>query len=270
MKMIKNTLKYLSFALMLIIGLFVVKNELFVSKMESLRTPQIDKINTGMSAGEHFENQLATELDTVWQSCEKIGITKQRYESAKEQNRERYLRSDFPGGTTQISTETTQFVHGIMQEHGVDPAKVTLVGFNDISPAAATEKVIYINEPEFNNYSQAARRFVIGHELQHILHKDNSSRYTLELMCNGAKAEEMGDNKDHPLCQYNRLKEKRADVKTATRSLDWAESYLAFAQEWYKRAGEHPGITHPKNVDRIALAKDIVPYMKHNPQQVIA
>ena len=36
MKMIKNILKYLSFTLMLVIGLFVLKNEIFVSKMESI------------------------------------------------------------------------------------------------------------------------------------------------------------------------------------------------------------------------------------------
>ena len=257
MKFIKNNLKYILLALAVGLGLFVIRNQ-NIFKTVPGQTYETQSI----PASQYFGQELAKELDTVWEGFEKVGITKQRYEQAKQQHRERYLRSDFPGGTKQVSQETTQFVRGILQELGLDPTKITIVGFNDISPAAATEKVIYVNEQEFNNYSKPAQRFVIGHEIQHILHKDNCSRYTLELICN---SEVEKNQKDHPLCQYNRYKEKRADIKTATQSLEWAEGYVAFAKEWYKRAGDNPGITHPLNKDRIVLAQQIFDHVKRQP-----
>ncbi|MGE0206485.1 MAG: hypothetical protein AB7R69_01405 [Candidatus Babeliales bacterium] len=218
-----------------------------------------------LSAKEYFGQLLTQELDCVWKAFEKIGITKKRYEDAKNNYRNQYLRSDFPGGSIQVSDQTKQFVNGILKELGVDPATITITGWDDISPAAATEHIIYINEKEFSNYSLPARRFIIGHEIQHILHKDNWSRYSLELLCNN-EVEKMAGKKDHPLCQYSRFKEKRADVTMATTSKEWAEGYLAFAKEWHKRAGDNPGVTHPLNKDRVALAQDIVTHMKRSVQ----
>ena len=261
MKFIKNNLKYLALAALVVAGLLIIKKQnIFKPFTSGVQQSQTVQQVPQVSVQDYFGKELEQELNTVWKSFEKIGLTKQRYEQAKQENRSRYLRSDFPGGSRNISQKTTQFVRGIIQELGLDPATITIVGFNDISPAAATERVIYINEPEFITYSETAKRFVIGHELQHILHKDNHSRYTLELVTHN-EVEKMGNNKDHPLCQYNRFKEKRADVVMATQNKEWAQGYLTFAKEWHKRAGDNPGITHPFNKDRVVLAQNIVNYM---------
>lgn len=233
----------------------------FTKVLQTGLTTTQDKPTSALS---YFSQKLDTELEKVWTSFKTIGISKQQYDQALQNNRQKYLRSDYPNGNQPISPETRTFVQGILKEFGIDPKEITLVGWKDISPAGASEKVMYINQEELNKYSDRAKRFVIGHEIQHILHQDNFSRYTLELMLNN-QVEKMGQQKDHPLCQFNRFKETRADVKTALKGKEWAEGYLEFTKVFHKRAGNNPGITHPLIQDRIALAQEMVDYMKKQP-----
>jgi hypothetical protein len=254
----KHLLILISATLLIAGGILYSKSKKIKITVETSSIEKKDKTLT-LSAHNYFIQKLDTALQEVWKSFEKIGITKQRYQQALQEYRQKYLRSDYPNGSNQVSSDTKQFVQGILKEFGINPQEITIVGWNDISPAGASEKVIYINEKEFNTYSQDAKYFLIGHEIQHILHQDNCSRYTLELLCNynGIPTEQ---SKESPLCQYSRFKEMRADVKTALKGKNWAQGYLDFAKEFHKRAGNNPGITHPLIQDRIALAQEILHY----------
>lgn len=258
MKFEKKHLVLVSATLLIAGGILFSKSKKIKITVQTSSTEKKDTTSI-LSAQNYFTQKLDNVLQEVWKSLESIGITKQRYQQALQEYRQKYLRSDFPSGGNQVSPETKQFVQGILKDFGINPQEIIIAGWTDISPAGASEKVIYINEKEFNTYSQDAKYFLIGHEIQHILHQDNCSRFTLELLCryNGISTEPKPEN---PLCQYSRFKEMRADIKTALKGKSWAQGYLDFAKEFQKRAGNAPGITHPKIQDRIALAQEILHY----------
>jgi hypothetical protein len=221
-----------------------------------------------LSAQEFYENQLQQEYEKVWQAFEQIGITQEKYQKAYNQYYQQYLRADVPL-ISPLSAKTKQYVTDLIKECGLEDRHITITAYKERSPASATERTLYINEEAFWSHSEPARRFVIGHELQHIAQKDNSARYVMEILCN-TKAEKLIHQKDHPLCQLSRFKEKRADIKTALKGVDWAEGFLAFAKEWYEQTGDNPGVTHPKNADRVQLAHDVVHYMKNQQSHAFA
>ena len=217
-----------------------------------------------VSAQDFYTQELEHEHEKVWQEFTNIGISKQRYQQARKNLYQKYLRSDVPFTDKKVSAQTERFVKAVMKECGLDQNKVRICGYSDRSPAAATERVIYVNEEVFSNMSQSAKRFVIGHEIQHILHGDNSARYILETLA-GNETEELAPKKpNHPLLQYSRFKERRADVKTALQGPDWAEAYLSFAKERLEKVGDTPGVTHPKHSDRLTLAQAIHDHMQND------
>ncbi|MEX0940601.1 MAG: hypothetical protein WDZ41_04540 [Candidatus Babeliales bacterium] len=211
-------------------------------------------------AKDYFLQKLENDHNQAWASLRAIGITKDRFQQAKKQHYNEYLRSDIPFSRAPVSPKTKAFVADLLKENGLTPQQIPVYGYTDGSPAAATDRIIYVNEKTFSMLSSAAKRFVIAHEIQHILNKDNSAGYIMEVI-SGLNIDKVKSQKNHPLLQFNRFKEKRADVNVAVKNKDWAKAYLAFTQEQFKICGDSPGITHPKNSERIALAQQIVDYM---------
>ena len=263
MTIIKNLKLYILLALAACLGYIVFTNS---DKITQQLNIQSTRSNT-VSAQELFNAEIKKEEQAVWSKLRTIGITPERFEEERMRRRSQYLRSDVPFNSKPISAQTKQFVQNIMKECGLNLNTITITGFNVGSPAAATERVIYVNEAMFSALSPAAKKFVVGHEIQHILHGDNSARYTIELMAN-ADTEDMARKyrkpNGHPLLYYSRFKERRADVKTALMGPEWAQGYLAFAKERLEKQGNTPGVTHPSHSDRFALAQRIVQHMKND------
>lgn len=207
---------------------------------------------------DYFVQQLKQEEEEIWQALAQMGITKERYEREYNQRYANYLKSDVPFSTKPVSPETRAFVQQILQKEGINPAHIGIYQFNDFSPAAATDNFIYVCENAFNKLSHAGKEFVICHEVQHMLHKDNSNRFILEEMVGketGQLAKE--GNKNHPLLRLSRFKERRADIRVALRNPNLSHAYVCFAKEYYNTIGETPGFTHPKNSVRVQLAQTI-------------
>lgn len=257
MKINKNFIYYGISACLVLAGIFVAQHKNIIS------IPALHRY-TMMSAQEFYTQKLDHEQEKVWQEFNKIGIDKHRYQHARKHLYQKYIRSDIPCSNKKVSPKTEQFVKKVMKECGLNANSVKIVGYNDLSPAAATERIIYVNEQIFSKMSESAQRFVIGHEIQHILHGDNSDRYILETLA-GHETEALAPKKpNHPLLQYSRFKERRADIKTALQGPDWAESYRAFAQERLEKVGDTPGVTHPKHSERLQLANAICDHIKND------
>jgi Peptidase family M48 len=257
----KNLKLYILLALATGLGYIVFNNS---QKLTQQLTTHSTAAQT-VSAKDLFTAELQKEEQAVWSQLKSIGVTPEHFVQEKKRLRSQYLRSDVPFTTKAVSAKTKEFVQGILKECGINPSTITVVGYNDGSPAAATERVIYVNENVFWNLSPAARKFVVGHEIQHIVHGDNSARYTLETILNAdteALAKKHRKPDGHALLYYSRFKERRADVTTALKGPEWAEGYLTFAQEQLKK-GDTPGVTHPKYSARVELAQRIVDHIKN-------
>lgn len=213
-----------------------------------------------------FLHSLEAEYETIWQELQKLGISHEQYKKSYEKYLPDFIQSDVPQFNKKLSHATVQFVQEQLKHNGIDPLTIFITGFNDYSPAAATARVIYINEKRFNTLSLPARRHVINHEIAHIKEKDNFLMQAIEDMLQLDRDIVCKKNKNHPLCRLSRFKEKRADIKTALQSKQAAQDFLAFTQEYIQKYGDTPGNTHPKNSERLALAQHINDYFNDTNQ----
>jgi hypothetical protein len=192
--------------------------------------------------------------DEAWQQLKQLDITPEILSNTMSKYHDEYFQGSDTINKRDIATSIIELVETILSEFNINPQDIAIIPFNDRSPAASNEKVIFINEEEFNKRSKAAQYFIIGHEAQHIIRQDCFKNFVIEKLL---------EHNSHPQKQdmfnaYLRLTEKIADVKTASKSSLWAERYVAYTQESLDLFGDTPGISHPKVSERLKMAKNIL------------
>lgn len=206
---------------------------------------------TKLSVQEYYQNKLKAHEHRVWQKLNGIGITKKTCDAL----RDKYADTQKPVISKKISKKTVALIHDVLKFFNLDPQKIAIVDYQDPSPAATSNSTIYICEPLFNKLSEASQRFVIGHEIHHMMHGDS-------ILCS-CFHDLLDDNdpnlssKNHPFNEHSRFREFRADIETAIASPEYAQGYIEFMKETIKLSGHNPGITHPKHTERLALAEKI-------------
>jgi HD-GYP domain-containing protein (c-di-GMP phosphodiesterase class II) len=212
-------------------------------------------------------HDLEKESREIQDNLAKIGVTAEKIAAYKKNYYQQYIESDQSATPNNVAKPIQDFVHGILKDHGINPHEITLVKWTDPSPAAATLKRIFINEKTFSELSESARRFVIGHEVQHILHEDNLTIFLINniLETDIEKLAENTNNHNHPYCLYSRFIEKRADMKAALKNELYAQGYVDFLQERIKKYGDTPTGTHPLRAERLKVAQTILEQHKNLP-----
>ena len=169
-----------------------------------------------------------------------------------------------PPTPKKVAPAIKRLILNVFKEFDVDHKKIQIISHPIPAPIATTGKIILVNEEIFKKLSEQAQRFVIAHEIQHIINQDTSTGYLVYKLL---PQEENVEGFDHPAHQFSRFREERADIQTALKSLQWAENYLTFTQEIMDMWGDTDDQTHPKNSERLELAQNIVNHMK---QETIA
>jgi len=154
---------------------------------------------------------------------------------------------------TPLSKKTHDTINAILNEFGLSTKELPLAAWKDRSAAGTTDSKLLINEYAFNKLSDEAKKFVIGHEVQHFLHKDTSTRYVVERFSKTGK----DLPQDHPLNKLYRFQEVRADIQAALKGPDYMQGYISFVEQLSKK-GENKGITHPKNSLRLSMGKKLL------------
>ena len=211
------------------------------------------------SARNHFKNYLKQQEDTAWKELEKSGITRNKFEQAKSELQEEFHALDTPPADSQpVSAETESIIKEVLKEFGRNADDISIVSHDIQAPIAASDKILFVNEKIFNQFSLESQRFVIAHEIQHMLHQDTATTFTINKLRNN---DEPITDPDHPVNRFSRFREERADIETALTSKHWAENYETFAKEVTQKWGDTDDPTHPKNSERLALAHNIVNQM---------
>ncbi|MGE0206482.1 MAG: hypothetical protein AB7R69_01390 [Candidatus Babeliales bacterium] len=154
-----------------------------------------------------------------------------------------------------------QLVFDVAQKYNFNADKLSIVlQHSDQGSPASTNSAgqLLIEMNIFPTLPVSVQRFIIAHELHHILHNDFEETRALNKTLNqkhvSGKAQALLD-------EYGRFQEKRADVAAALRGAEWAQGYLDFAHEGIKRCAQDPGISHPTYKERAALAQTIIDHM---------
>jgi hypothetical protein len=87
--------------------------------------------------------------------------------------------------------------------------------------------------------------------------KDGSTICALQEKINQQNIKLDSSALDNPFNQFSRFIETRADMNAAFLGPKYAHAFVSYVDEAIKRNGENAGLSHPKNSERLALAKDI-------------
>jgi hypothetical protein len=167
------------------------------------------------------------------------------------------LKQKYAEGAQKASDTTVQLVHEIAQLCGLKPQEIHVVAvtMGPKNPACANVDVVSIDEKCLTTLSEHEQRYVIAHELGHIVHQDP---LTLELL-RGLLSSKVTD-KDEVTCVMNnvcRFFEERADVFSMTQGQIYAQGGVDFCKKMDDACGLRTGWTHPKWIERYTMAQSI-------------
>lgn len=213
-----------------------------------------------INPNKEIEAWLHDQENQIWdQIYSTTAISKQTCQKLKEQHSDSYHRYEKELHKAEkclqhLSRKTRRIVTGIIKDFDLCPQNIPLLSWNIDSYAAATDSALLINEELFSPLPLCVKKFIIGHELQHYIFKDTSTRYILDEFY---KFSELL-SKDHPIPELIRFQEIRADIQSALKGEEYLQGYYEFI-EIISQEGENEGFTHPKHSVRLAMADKLKP-----------
>ena len=196
---------------------------------------------------EQLENDALHEL-------QKLNITKEKLEKGFEQYKQEFDKAVQIKKFDTVSSSTQALVIEILKEFKLNPDEIKIASFDHPAPAASCDGVIFINEQRFLRHSLEAQRFMIGHEIQHLLSHDSFKDFVISKLIQDLDNAE----KSKILSNYSKIVEQLADNKTALTSPEWAQRYLEFMQESAVQDGNQAKTIHPQHSERLQIAQAIV------------
>ncbi|MBI2774958.1 M48 family metalloprotease [Candidatus Dependentiae bacterium] len=157
--------------------------------------------------------------------------------------------------TQKLSPYFEKISQEVLNDFGVDKNEIFFTRTTKSAPAFTSGKTIHIHEEEMKTLSKQEQKFVIGHELHHIMNQDSDLHTVIQ---NEADIKKGNGSIDCPLNTHCRFCEFRADIETALKNNEYAQGYKEFIQHYLIDNGRYDsGITHPKHKDRLALAEKL-------------
>ena len=213
----------------------------------------------------YYTQDLQELEQEAWDALEQAGVSKDTCMQKKEAIYALYLQDlenikNNYGCEGIVSTATCELVQSIADDFGIDTSDMELVPWDLESAAAATDKVFFINEKMLNQHCPQAKRFIIGHEMQHVIHQDHSTQFTLRTI-----AQEQTVSAD-AFNALSRFFETRADTLAALKNDDYAFGSIECMQKNLEALGENEGLSHPKTSSRLQRGKQIVAMKMQNAQ----
>jgi hypothetical protein len=167
------------------------------------------------------------------------------------------------GSQDKLSEETIAFIKSIMHEFNVDPNQMNFIPWNQNLCASATDTIIFINEKLLNKLRPETKKFVIGHELIHVIHKDHSTRYFIR---NTKPIKLVHDNDiDNPLNKVCQFHELRADMLSCLHGMEYTEGNLDFMNQQISSYGDAQMCSYPKYSLRRTIGTKIAALLNNTP-----
>lgn len=223
-----------------------------------------EKTSTPVLSGNATEEKIMQHLHSLeekaWKKLNKCGITKEQCLEALQNLTEKPTASE-ELSEKPLSEKMKTLVYSVLKDFNVDPQNIQLQAYYCQSPAASTDNTILIDEKACSNYPELVLRFILGHELQHILYNDYLMSYILWVLSNQKK--DTSEKLEKALAFYARFTEERADLLASLQNQKYAQGFLEFTKMTLKQDGDSAEVekTHPGNAKRLQVAQNIVQAM---------
>ncbi len=253
MESIHRYLKYLAISVSAIAGLLIIGS---VITLTSSKAPVI-KAPTKTIDSQAFLDEKEAE---AWAQLKKLNIDKatvvQKAQGLRKKITKRHIDKS-------IATSTRTLVDTVLTQSGIDPETIALYHREkSYSAAAAGNSCLYITQDIFNGLTQQAKKFVIGHEAQHIINSDTLVLQVVEEFTDHLKLNPTSP--DCPINYLSRFFEFRADIRAASLGAEFAQGYVERAHGWLKNNADF-GTCHPKHAERLAWAQKISGSVNQSP-----
>ena len=210
-----------------------------------------------------LQTSLKREEEQVWQEIEHaLGIAKEQIIAIKKEQNwqknyadEMKILIDKKHSDQSISRKNMELIEQMMHLCGLDPKKINIVSSNGFSPAATTDTTLFINEEKINALSPSVQKFILVHEMSHIINRDHSTRCILEDL-----QEDQKDNThlEHAINHIKYFSETKADVFAILHGQEFAQGQIDFMEQCLKLHGNKPGRSHPSNGERLAMGQKLL------------
>lgn len=240
---------------------------LHMQKNKSIEPNLVEQFNLAAfdqtSSLKDFQTSLDNEETLVWHEIERAtGMSKEQILSIKkEADWQKNYAEDIKNlkekkySDQQISPKTMQFIKQMFDLCGLDSNKVEIVSSSGFSPAAATDIVLFINPEKFDALSPNIQKFVLVHEMSHIINQDHSTRCILEDMQENQKDNERLEPAINHIKYFS---ETKADTFAILHGQEFAQGQIDFMEQCLKLYGNKPGRSHPSNGERLAMGQKLV------------
>lgn len=211
-----------------------------------------------------IEQQLSDIEEQIWQEFKHIGIDKNKVIEKFNERVDSYYHSDIDQykHLSPLSESNLKLIRSILRELPLEHEKIHIFPEPAVHCAAYTKQnILFINEPIFDTYAPEAKSFIIIHEAAHIFYKDSLMRLILREICKeeGNVMQLASKSPNHPLVQYTRFTELRADTWAHLHCKKYIDGCISYCQEALKNIpdGYRTSHTHPQYKNRIQVAQNI-------------
>lgn len=220
------------------------------------------------------QEAILAELDNqekiVWTTLEKvINISKQKCDALKQDKEWIKEYDELVQKMTSkynhlkpISEEIYNLVAEVIAEYKLDLKSITIAPWDELSPAGSTDKTLFINEESFKNMPLLVKKFILAHEVSHIVMKDHSTDFVI------AKLKEIKNLSSKEFTQaidiFSQFVEGRADILASLRNTEYAQGHIQFAEHELLAANTDYE-DYPSDAIRLEIGKRILAlYMNNN------
>ncbi len=208
-----------------------------------------------------YEDWLNKEEKRLWELVkEKYGVD---YKTCKEFSLT--IKESLPKKVYPLSQKTKNLINEIAQEFEVTGLNA-LGNANLRSPAGAYATTLCINEAELTSYPHSMQRYIIAHEMQHIIYQDAALKTSLHYFLE-EKGIPLSPLTTDPVNKIARFIELRADIHTALHSASYAQGLVTAMKIFRAQTDESEeahDIGHPKIALRSKVGRKILLAHQHS------
>jgi len=205
------------------------------------------------SIKEYYANYFAQKEKDFWKEFEsKTGLThKQILEQRAKWSNDFYRPiAKKQKEARPLSKAMRKKANLVIKDFGINPRDITVChGVLGLSQCFSDDWTIWINEEQMNMESENIQKFIIAHELAHVIHKDASLYATLNKILNG-KHQDL-------LATFSKIQEARADAFGLTQNKEYCDGAIESFSILLKQRGDFEDYIHPKNSERLQTAQTI-------------
>lgn len=193
----------------------------------------------------------------AWQKLEKIGIARQACQAFLDNLIEKpYSQEKL--SKKPLSKKIKAIVAAVMSDFNIDLAMLKLQAYYSQSEASTTHDTLFIDERGCLQHSENALRFIIAHELQHVIYNDYLMLYSIETLSQALRTDKR--IVDEVIAFYSRFTEERADLMASLNAAVYAQGFLEFTQHCLREdssSSAHTETSHPSHDKRLHLAHNV-------------